>query len=54
MGLTNEHKDQRPKTALCGDSSVVRAPDSWLKDRGFESSRSAERIFFFSVANYVC
>ena len=31
------------------DSSVVRAPDSWLKGRGFESLQSGGRMFFSRV-----
>ena len=37
-----------------GDSSVVKAPDSWLKGRGFTNPcRSGGRIFF-SRADYLC
>ena len=36
-----------------GDSSVVRAPDSWSKGRGSSPGRSGERIFFPGV-NFLC
>ena len=37
-----------------GDSSVVRAPDSWLKGRGFESLLERRETFFFSRVNFLC
>ena len=36
-----------------GDSSVVRASDSWLKGRGLSPCRSGWWIFF-SVVNFLC
>ena len=36
-----------------GDSSVVRAPDSWLKGRGFESLLE-RRENFFSRVDFLC
>ena len=36
-----------------GVSSVVRAPDSWLKGRGFDPCRSGGRIFFSRV-DFLC
>jgi len=35
--------------ASIGDSSVARAPDSWLKGRGFESLMKGGKIFFSRV-----
>ena len=36
-----------------GDSSVVRAPDSWLKGRGFETPLERREIFFSRV-DFLC
>ena len=37
-----------------GDSSVVRAPDSWLKGRGFESLLERREMVFFSSVDLLC
>ena len=42
-------------TAGGGDSSVVRAPDSWLKGRGFESLlERRENFLLFSRVDFLC
>ena len=41
------------RCCYCGDSSVVRAPDSWLKGRGFESLLE-RRENFFSRVDFLC
>ena len=37
-----------------GDSSVVRAPDSWLEGRGFESLLERRENFFLSRVDFLC
>ena len=37
-----------------GNTSVVGAPDSWLKGRGFESLRERRENSFFSGVNFLC
>jgi len=37
-----------------GNNSVVIAPDSCLKGRGFESLQERQSIFFFSRGNFLC
>ena len=41
------------KNRGCGDSSVVRAPDSWLKGRGFESLLERRENFLLRV-DFLC
>ena len=49
--LTNKYKIPRP-VVVGRDSSVVRAPDSWSKGRGFESLLDGR--IFFSRVNFLC
>ena len=42
-----------PKYVGGGDSSVVRAPDSWSKGRGFESLQERPENFLLQV-NFLC
>ena len=41
------------KSLGSGDSSVVRAPNSWLKGRGFESLQE-QREIFWSKVSFLC
>ena len=62
LHLTKAHRDDDNRAAVpcvlvptgSGDSSLVIAPDSSLKGRGFKSLQERREIFFLSSVSFLC